>query len=156
MGLKDSIKGSLLSNVNVKAWVGADNIKRSTMTLRDIFTTFFFAGRAKKGAETQTLSFDEAMKEYGLSEEDVKKKMKYSLLMLRLYIIFFVLMVVYTLYLLLVQDQLKAALFDFILVLVLTSFMFKESFNYFQMKRRRLGCTFKEWLSFLLKRGNAE
>lgn len=156
MGLKDSVKGSLLNNVNVKAWVGADNIKRSTMTLRDIFTTFFFAGRAKKGAGTQTLSFDEAMKQYGLSEEDIKKQMKYSLLMLRLYIIFFVLMVVYAFYLLLVQNQLKAALFDFILVLVLASFMFKESFNYFQMKQRRLGCTFKEWLSFLLKRGNAE
>ncbi len=156
MGLGSAIKNNVKNNFNLKAWLGGDSIKRSSQTIRDfyndLYKTAFDRDSKDRSQPLQSLSFEEAMKRNRLSEEGLKKRMQRSLMLLRLYSVLALLMLAYLIYLFM-HAQTRAALFDVVLILVLASYMFKEHFNYVQMKQRRLGCTFKDWLNALV-RGN--
>jgi len=154
MAFKDRVKSGLKKNFDIKAWIGLNSIKRSGSTIRDLYRDVFQTTRRKKDGETAApaLSFEESMAKYGLTEADIQKKMSFSLLILRVYMLLFAVMLAYMIYLFVV-GQLTAGFFVLVLLLLLLSYIFKEHFNYFQMKQRRLGCSFKEWFNALVRGG---
>lgn len=147
MGFKKVVKKGFLSGFNVKRWVGMDNIKESTATVGKLYSGFFKTKPVNANKET----FEEAMHHYGLSEIDVKNRMKSSFRIAIGCLIGGVLVLVYTLYLF-TTGLVFSSLISFMIGALLFSYAFREHFNYFQMKQRRLGCTFREWLQGSFKR----
>ncbi len=149
MGLKDSVSRKVKSNFDLRSWVGEDNIRKSAYAIRDMYKDLYPKTAEAKTASTET--FEECMHRYGITEEGLVKRMGTMLLMLKVYGALAALLFFYIIFLFM-DGKVGTGIFACILLVVLGSFMFKEHFNYFQMKQRRLGCTFNDWLKFLAGR----
>jgi intracellular multiplication protein IcmV len=78
--------------------------------------------------------------------------MKHCLLMSILYFIAGLLFLTYTLYMILHLHL--GMILGLLVTALMMLFAYREHFWYFQMKTRKLGNTFKDWLSFVLRRGH--
>ena len=158
MGFIDSAKKSLVSNFNFKEWLGARMLQQSTGVVRDIYKNFRSVSATPspglRDVPMQQQSFAEVMARNGITEEELKRIQQRTKILLKIYGFCFVVVLAYSIFLI-ARGYYEASLFSFVLLLVLLSFMFREHFNYFQMKERRLGCSFKDWFTALF-RGNAK
>ncbi len=147
MGFKKVVKKGFFSGFNAKRWVGMDQIKRSGGTVKDLYADLY----KKKGDEVpRKETFEECVQRYGLSEKDIQKKMKiFQLLAVGFFIgSFFVF--AYTVFLF-STGMFLAGMVSLMLTFLLWAYAFREHFNYYQMKQRRLGCTVQEWFSSIVK-----
>lgn len=149
MGMKNVMKKGLFSGLNPLRWIGYEQIAQNGRTIKNMVDGMI---NSKAAADAPT-TFEEAMRRYLLTEEDIKKRMKDSY---RIALVCFVasgLMLAYMIYLF-VRGLPLAAIVCLMLTLLLWAYSFREHFNYFQMKQRRLGCTFKEWAAtfYIFKR----
>ncbi|HLD16996.1 MAG TPA: type IVB secretion system protein IcmV [Coxiellaceae bacterium] len=151
-GLKNSFKDGALSPFNVSRWIGTDNIKASSRTVQDLYKDLYKKELVGSGVKKET--FEEAMIRLGLTEADIQKRMALSRKRLVIYALFGVFTVGYMIYLFAIH-QFSASFLCLIILLLLLTYCFKEHFQYYQMKRRKLGCSIKEWLRDLF-RGNAQ
>ena len=128
---------------NVKRWVASDQIvaygKAITTQTRDIFKP-----QTPAFAET----FEEAVKRFNLTEKDIVERTKQFLLLARVYFVIAIVVFGYAIY------SLFLGYFSTLLVsLVLSAFVgaqaLREHFWYMQMKKRQLGCNFKDWRKFV-------
>jgi len=143
MGLKNAMKKGFFSGLNPFRWVGMEQIKGNGQAIGDITKKLFdSSGNSKKRNPPKT--FDEAMQRYGLSEADLQKRMRSSLRLAYFCLGFSALLIIYTIYLFF-SHLVLSGFVTIILTLLLWAYAFREHFNYFQMKQRRLGCTFNEW-----------
>lgn len=148
MGLKNATKKTFSLGFNPLRWVGFEQLKANGSLLKNMVNRYFEPSEAKKSTKPET--FETCMKRYKLTEEDLQKKIKFTRLFVFVCLGASLLMLGYTFYLF-SSHLFLGGFVAFTLTLLLWAYAFREHFNYFQMKQRRLGCTFKEWLAFLLK-----
>jgi intracellular multiplication protein IcmV len=155
MGFLDSAKKGLISNFNFKQWIGIGMLKQSTSTVYALYKDLDPRNASNKNTPAgQSQSFEDLMIKNGITEKELARRIRISFMTIAVYSLCLLSVLIYCIYLM-VNGHYGASILSFVLVLVLLSFIFKEHFNYFQMKQRRLGCTFKDWSSALF-RGNTK
>ncbi len=148
MGIKKAIKKGFFSGYSVKRWVGFDQIKDSGQSIGEMATNLIDKQKTKATPNKET--FEECVKRFGLSESDLKKKMK-SLYRIALFCLAASLACfVYAIYLFLIGFILSGFV-SLMLSFLLAAYAYREHLNYFQIKQRRLGCTFREWFNSTFK-----
>ncbi len=129
----------LRSYIPITSAIGPDNYKKSFESCKSIIKGVF-----KRSKATNPETFDEALERMSITEVDLKKryidyqKMYYLFMFLSLGLFF------YSFYLLFIGYYF--ALFLGLAVTALSLVQaFKRHFWMFQVRQRRLGCTFREW-----------
>jgi intracellular multiplication protein IcmV len=124
---------------NIRKWFDWDRMKAGTLYLGNGIKRLFVP-QQKVGGE----SFDEAMKELNLSNDALLEKQK-SLFRLSIVMVSAaVLILVYAVYMLFL-GSIKAFIVSLVVTLIAVILAYRYHFWYFQMKQRKLGCTFSEW-----------
>jgi intracellular multiplication protein IcmV len=95
-------------------------------------------------------TFEEAVVRYNLSENDIQARQKAFFQVAMLYLAGFVLDILYVIYLYATQRHMPAVM-ALAFSGVLFSMFFRQHFWYTQMKHRRLGFTFQQWVFSLFK-----
>jgi intracellular multiplication protein IcmV len=114
---------------------------RAGRFVRSTATSLFVPAQA-----TLTESFEEALVRLYLTENDINNRIKSFH---RLFIIFLLAsfcLFAYAIFMLWVEQSYRVALACFGLTAFLIGQAFRYHFWLFQMKRRKLGCSFKEWM----------
>ena len=142
MGVKKVIK----KGFNFKYWIGADYLKVNAKVIGRLFTTLFKHSKQQVQEET----FEQCMKRFNLTEEDLQKRMQYSKHMALFCLGTSILLLVYMFYLF-TQTFILSGIVCLILALLMAAYTFREHFNLFQMKQRRLGCTIQQWFNATFK-----
>lgn len=148
MGFRSALKKGVGSGLNPKKWVGFNQLKSDSTTLSNIFRGVF--KRSEKAAEKKE-TFEEAVKRFNLTEKDIQKRMKSAKELVMIFLGLGGLLLFYTFY----QWASGRVISGFIcltLSLLTLAYAFREHFNLFQMRNRRLGCTYKEWVNGTFKR----
>ena len=146
MGFKKIVKKGVFSGISPTRWLGMEQIKGNIQAIGAMANGLFKVKERIVRKET----FEQCMQRYGLGEADLKKRMRATLRLVWCCLGFSLLMLAYTIYLFVCHLALSGFV-TLILTILLWAYAFREHFNYFQMKRRRLGCTFKDWLDGTLK-----
>lgn len=141
MGLKNVVKKGLFSGLNVKRWAGVDQIKQNGVIIGRLFTNVF-CYRTNKNSVKE--SFEECMRRFNMTEEDLQKRMKASVKIVTFCLIGAILIFIYMIYLITLH-QLLSGFVCLTLTFLLLAYAFREHFNLYQMKQRRLGCSVREW-----------
>lgn len=146
MGFRDYIKNTVKANTNVKGWSGWDTVKNNAKVVKNFADDL-------KAPETRVppveLTFEEAMKKYGLTEADVQKNMRASHITawvcfaLSLFAFLWMFHLVW-------KGMILSGLVSLSLSALMGAYGFREHFQYFQMKRRKLNVTLPEWVSSFL------
>lgn len=133
--------------VNVPHWMGLSQIisqgKWIGRLAKDLTST-------SKQTSITSETFDEAVNRYHLSEEELQRRQQNFLLLSIIYLIFAITVLIYVIYLVFYGTFLGCLMGLSVFVLAL-AFAFREHFHYFQMKERRLGCTLKDWVAYILR-----
>lgn len=130
--------------VNFPKWMGLRQLKSNAAVISKMIKDLRVY---RPGIHQET--FDEAVVRLQLTEEDIKQRMRTCFTLSIVYSIIAILLLVYTIYLVL---QLSLGMILGLLVTVLMSVLaYREHFWYFQMKTRRLGNSFQDWISFLVR-----
>lgn len=101
---------------------------------------FVMPGAAEKKEE----SFDEALTRLNLTEEDIAKRQQEFRRLLFVYLIIGILLFCYTFYLAW-ERSIHGTIATFVITLIAFVQVFRYHFWLFQLKNRKLGCTFREW-----------
>jgi intracellular multiplication protein IcmV len=143
MGLFSKAKGvaGQVVNVKVNKWINWNGIKdtfsKTTDTAKDLVRTHHVG-------EPET--FEEATKRLGLTEQDLKTKIQNFSKLFLIYVFIATIIFSYSVFITIKNKNLPG----FLLGLAVTSLSLVNAFRYhfwcFQIKSRKLGCSFKEWL----------
>lgn len=144
MGLFGSIgrgvKWSLKPFFEIPRWIGVSTLKRNAAIIREQAVEITHLGQ-KDRKET----FDEAIARFGLSEQDIILKRNAFLRMALIFAGVGVLIFCYAMYLLW-HDAAIGGILAFVVGLLSFGYAFRYHFWFFQIKHRKLGCTFNDWL----------
>lgn len=124
---------------NPRAWSSYDMMLDIWSYLVDAVTRFFLPAPRKNYQK-----LDEVMIKLSLSEKDIQLRKKIFFRMSILLFILGLLIFAYTVYHLLYRQYIVVIVGTVVSLLALT-FAFRYHFWYFQLKKEKLGCTFKEW-----------
>lgn len=149
MAKKGVVRGFFGSLINIRKWSSYDAVKDNatllTRTVKDLY-------RPERNGAAKVESFAAAAQRLQLSESDIKKRMHYFLYYAVIYLLVAISLLAYTIYLTMVSTAVLAILGCFVLTILMLVYSFREHFWYMQMKKRKLGCTVKEWVAFVLRR----
>ena len=145
MGFKKVVKKGFGSGLNPKKWIGYGALKADTITLTKIFKGVF-----KRSKTERKETFDQAIKRFNLTEEDIQKRIKSAKELVMIFLGFGGLLVVYALYQW-IQGRMMGGFVCLILSFLTFAYAFREHFNMFQMRNRRLGCSYSEWFNSTFK-----
>ena len=147
--MKKNPHGRIMKVLNaafdVRKWSDFDRMKGFTLYLENGIKNLFIPRR-----QTAEQTFDEALRQYNVDEKALLKKrnglFRLSLLMCFLALIF----LCYSMYLA-VSGSWHATLLSLVITMLALVLAFRYHFWFFQIKQRKLGCTFQEWfkLGFL-------
>ncbi len=126
--------------VNVKAWIGWSAIKSNTQYVSE--TAKDVLGMPKPQHDE---SFEEAITRLHLSPEDLQVRQRSFLRIALVAGLCGVLSLLYTLYMLW-NLQIGGTILALIVSLIAFASAARYHFWYFQVKNRKLGCTWREWL----------
>ena len=135
------------SFVDVRKWVSYNEISANAKTTISLFRIFF--SRSAKPVYKET--YEESVIRLNMTDEQLANRKKIFLYSSLVYLAVAIVLFVYFVYLL-VHLRLYPAFFDFILLVFISITAYREHFWYMQMQKRKLGCTFRDWLSFILRR----
>lgn len=132
---------------DVPAWLGADFIKDSSNWLSSILKRVFFSGW---GRGILHENFAQAMQRLNIAEKDLDKQAKNFFYSSLIFLGLGILTLFYLAYLW------NRASFLVILAIVIVCFLFLiQSYFYsfwcLQIKRRQLGCSFRNWFNWILR-----
>lgn len=147
--MKEFIKNSVKKGFNVKRWLAFDEVKSNTVSVKKLAQDVF-SNPADKPAQPET--FEQAVKRFNLSEQDIQKRMQMLFYTALGCVVGMVLALLYAIYLF-SSGMVLAGFMSTLLGLSMGVYGFREHFNYFQMKQRRLGCRIGEWFKFLCQGG---
>lgn len=127
--------------LNVRRWVSYDFLKSSG-------TDVYRSGRAVFKAPTieKPESFDEALKRLNLSENDLEARLSNCYNTFVVFLVITCALALYTLYLLF-HGVFMGAILALAVTVLVGMHAFKYHFWMFQIKNRKLGCSFDEWKS---------
>lgn len=140
MAIKDIFTVSRKTFFNPTAWLGLSNI---TETFRAIWNVIrsLFVSPAVTNAET----FDQAAKRLNLTEDDIQDSGQRFLLYALIFLVLGCCAFVYGVFLLIGHGTLSGLLLAAAVSALLLAQAFRFHFWFFQIKFRKLGCTFEEW-----------
>lgn len=140
MGFFRFTGGLFKSMINVKGWVGYNDLKNHSTAIGRMVKTGF---KPQQAAYQET--FEEAMNRLNLSEADIQRMYSRYQLQFYLFIGGAILGALYTLHLFW-NGHLFAGLLALILVCLMVFVGCAGSFYAFQIKQKKLGCTIQEWM----------
>ena len=144
------VRSFFKSFVDVKRWMSYDelstNVKSTLGLVRMVFS------RSTKQPQPET--YEESVARLNLTEEQLISRKKVFLYSALIYSFFAIGLFIYFIYLV-VNSHLYAAAFDLILTGLITVTAYHEHLWYMQMQKRKLGCTFHDWLDFILQKNKA-
>lgn len=146
MGFRSYVKNTVKANTNVKSWTNWDLLKDNAQIVKN------FAQDLKAPNESipvRSQSFEEAMQTYGLTENDIKKRMRTNFLT-AVFCVVLSLASFSWMFHLIYKGLFLSAVVSLSLSALMAAYGFREHFFYFQMKKRKLNCTVKEWASSFL------
>lgn len=145
MGIRSFTKNTFKNNTNVKGWSSWGQIKENAkivgMLFKDIKTTTSEAPPSKKS------TFAETVQRLGLTDDALRARMKSHFQVAVACTALGLIAFGWTFYLLIAKGMLLSSLVALSLSALMFSYAFREHFNYFQIKQKRLDCSFSEWLS---------
>lgn len=140
---KRGVRRYIRSFFDIPRWMGVNYLKHTAVSMRDLARTMFTIRKPEHEE-----SFEQACKRLGLSEADVSERCQTFLRKAQVYLICCLLVLCYFIYLML-HGHYQASFLTASLTLMLFAFFFREHFWYTQIKHRRLGFTFAEWVKSL-------
>ena len=144
------IKSILGRGLNPKKWLGISTLKQDTSVLSQTFKSAILLKDKDHSDHYKPTSFDECMRHYNVSEDDLKLKMRNSL-----WTVYFCLgLSVGTLSYMVYQfshHMFLGGVMCITLTFLLWVMALREHFYLYEMRQRRLGCTLKEWFKSLVK-----
>ena len=139
MAKKTDRKGFFKRNFNVSQWSDFQRTKDSTSYLGGVVRRYFVPKKTRHAE-----NFDETVQRMGLSEDDLTAKaaalFKLSMVMLVIGLCVFAYFVLQ-----LVSGAWRSVLVSGVVMLLPLGLAFRYHFLHFQIKHRKLGCSFSEW-----------
>lgn len=123
-----------------KEWSSYEMMREITEYLIEGFMRLFVLRK-----ESQSEQLDQVMHRYSLSEKDILARKRVFFRMALLMLLVSVAVFSYTMYHLLYAHY-RAVMLSSVVFLLSLTVAFRYHFWYFQLKKRKLGCSFKEWL----------
>jgi intracellular multiplication protein IcmV len=142
MGAFQVIKKGVAAGWNFSAWLGIKNIKRDALLIKDLSTSFTQGKEQTRAPRKET--FEQAMRRLKITEAGLQKRIKSSGQIIFFCGLLVIPMFAYTLYMFLGGFYLSSFV-CLMLTALAGAYSFREHFNRYQMRQRRLGCTLKEW-----------
>jgi len=143
-GIVRSFFGSL---VNVRKWSGFDevisNAKFVAGSLRNLCTP------VQKKTDAVFSTFEEWAQKSQLTDEEIQKRAKYFLYYSIVYAIAALCLLFYVGYLIYSGGRILSILVTIVLTTMMFVYALREHVCYMQLKTRKLGFNFKEWVVFL-------
>ncbi|WP_131793852.1 type IVB secretion system protein IcmV [Fluoribacter gormanii] len=137
---KQSRIGNLLRRIiNVRRWFDWDRMRAFTLYLVNGFKRLFVPQKKVEGE-----SFNDAVKLLNLTDESLLIKQK-SLFRLSIVMLLAALLIMGYAVFQLFYGSIKAFLVSLVVTLIALVLAFRYHFWYYQIKNRKLGCTFNEW-----------
>lgn len=140
MAIRDLFKVSRKTFIDPRGWLGYDELKAYN---RIIVTDLKQAMTPDKPDRVET--FKEAIDRLGLTEADLEETSKRYLTYTVIFVILAAIAFATGFYLLLVHGTISGWILAFVCTVLLLVQAFRFHFWHFQMKYRKLGCTFSEW-----------
>ena len=139
------IRNHIKSTFNLSQWIVKDALVGGYKRIQDLY-------KQVRGQRGQVLipgeSFDQACERLKLTQAALNQKMRYYKNTSALYGLFFLFSLCY--WLMLVFKGLWVTVFmATAYCFLLFTFFFRESFWYMQIKKRKLGMSFTDWLKFM-------
>ncbi len=125
---------------NVKMGTDYDRHKEAVSTFRGMLQRLFVIQKAR-----QVEDFDQAMRRLHFSEQDIQRRKRDFFRLVIIMSLFTIGVFAYFLYHL-SSRHILAMMVSFVLSLLCATMTFRYHFWYSQLKQRKLGMTFKEWL----------
>ena len=126
--------------LDVPAWLGWRNIKKDTQSLYNTIQSIFAIRKADK--ET----FEQAKERLNLTDQDIAASASYYIKLTIVFVAVGFLCIAYTFYLF-VEGTFIAGIIALLVAFFVFLKAFSVHFQYFQIKNRKLGCTFQEWFN---------
>ena len=147
MGFWSGTKKIFKPLVDVSTWLNLKQIRENGHSILQMAKDVFVPGKA-----TRQETFEEAMNRLNLTEEDIKKRTIEFNRLIAIMLTLFFLIISYGIYLAW-QGSWSGFLPCISMSLFVLGLAFRYHFWLFQIKQRKLGCTFREWLdsSFMEK-----
>lgn len=138
------VKKIFKRSVNIPAWIGYKQLAATTKEFAGVIKNTFTA--AEPLIESQKESFEEAMARLQLTEQGLKQRIKFLTFFSVFWLVLSLGVLAYGIYLAEVGTW-----YSFVACVAITLVCLAQAFRYnfwlFQMKQRRLGCTFQDWLN---------
>ncbi len=141
-----TVKNIVKPHVDATTWVDLDSLSKSITGVVALATSLVVPQKA-----TYQESFEEAVARFNLSEADINKRLKQFEQIQVVFLVLILFSMSYCIYLL-TKGAIPGAIVCLAVVAITFSQVFRYNFWAFQLKQRKLGCTFKEWLNHLTKR----
>ena len=138
---KFGFKNRVKSLFNLTGWLGFNSIKEHGSLIRGLFSSVM--RRPRSGDLTE--SFEDAVARYGLTDSDIAAREKHAMQMAYIYGAVLFLGLGYWLYLWIAGNW-SAFVMMLSFNFMIFSFFFRESFWLMQLRERKLGMTFRDWL----------
>jgi intracellular multiplication protein IcmV len=139
MGIKRSLKRAIKPFTNVRGWSDYDRTKAQTEGLVSSIRNLFVP-RAARYKE----SFTEAMDRYHLTEKDLYHRRRQFVLLFLVQLVLMLFLLYYGANMLLAKQYPGGAV-AVAFAFVMFTLALRNHFWYFQIKKRKLGCTLKEY-----------
>jgi intracellular multiplication protein IcmV len=140
MPIKDVFKVSRKTFFSPSAWLGVTQVKSSSRTIWDILRSLFIPVTSQR-KET----FEMAMKRFNLTQASLASTSQSYFLYALIFLFLAVFSFLFSFYLLMFHKTLAGFLLGLACAALFLSQAFRYHFWYFQIKHRKLGCTFDEW-----------
>jgi intracellular multiplication protein IcmV len=131
----------LMFNFRADKWIGYKNLKNTTSSLFNTGKEVFLMQNANIRE-----SFTDSIQRLHITEEDLLKKQKECYWFMLFYFLLTIMVGLYGMYLAF-NGQLLSFITSVAITCLCLSNYFRYSFWLFQMKHKKLGCSFKEWLN---------
>jgi intracellular multiplication protein IcmV len=144
MPLKDALKVSRKTFFNPSGWLGYDMLRTQFAVSWRIIKSLFVLPEATTAEEKET--FEEAKDRFKLTDEQVERISKNLLTYTIIFTSCGVATFVFAIYLLFYYGTFAGFIVGISATAVFLAYAFRYSFWRFEVKYRKLGCTFEEWM----------
>ncbi|MBI5447527.1 MAG: phosphoesterase [Gammaproteobacteria bacterium] len=139
MKITQTVKKVVKPHVDAPSWVDLQFLSKSITSVADMMTGLVVPEKA-----TYHETFEEACVRLNLTEEDLQQRLKQFQRIQWVFISLALLTFAYFLWLIF-HAAYNSAVICLAVISVTCSQIFRYNFWAFQVKQRKLGCTFKEW-----------
>lgn len=125
---------------NPRAWLDVDGVRTSTRNLWVIIRDLFV-----QPTPTRRETFSEAKKRLNLTDAELKNIGQRYQLFSYMFLLLGITVLVFSFYLFIYHFTISGFILGVVTALLFFGQAFRYNFYYFQIKHKKLGCTFKEW-----------